>query len=70
MPRKRPPTPHVRLPEYPRPTCLCKSAHIASRADTGGITRLATLCHESFNALLFSRKVRRLKLLLIELLYD
>lgn len=31
---------------------------------------LATLCREFFNTLLFSRNVRRLKLLLIELLYD
>ncbi len=31
---------------------------------------LATFCHESFNALLFTRNVRSLKLLMIELLDD
>ena len=31
---------------------------------------LATFCHESFNSLLFTRNVRSLKLLMIELLDD
>ena len=54
---------------YPRPTHFRKSAHSALRADTGGIP-LATLCHESFDALLLSRNVHSLKLLLIKLLDD
>ncbi|PWL76294.1 MAG: hypothetical protein DBY22_00980 [Clostridiales bacterium] len=34
MPRKRPQTPRVLLPGYPRPTRLRKSAHSASRGQT------------------------------------
>ena len=50
---------------YPRPNRLRKSAHNASRADTGSVLR-----HEFFNALLFSRNVRSIEPLLIELLDD
>ena len=66
MPRKRPRTPRVFLPGYPRSTRLRKSAHSASRADTGGVT----LRHDFFNALLLSCNVRSIELLLIELLDD
>ena len=66
IPQKRPQTPRVLLPGYPRPTRLRKSAHSTLRADTGGIT----LRHDFFNALLLSRNVHSLKLLLIELLDD
>ena len=46
-------------------------AHTVPRVGTqAGSLVSATLHHEFFNALLFSRNVRRLKLLLIELLYD
>lgn len=36
---KRPQTPRVLLPGYPRSTCLRKSAHSASCADTCGMRR-------------------------------
>ena len=70
---KTPQTPHVRLPGYPRSTCLCKSAHSASRADIGGgcvLVGSVPLHHEFFNALLLSRNVHSLKLLLIKLFHD
>ena len=55
------------------PTCLRKSAHSASHADTGGgcvLVGSVPLHHEFFNALLLSCKVYSLKLLLIKLLDD
>ena len=46
-------------------------AHTAPHVRTqAGLLALATLCHESFNALLLSCKVHGLELLLIELLDD
>ena len=70
MPRKRPRTPRVRLPGYPRSTCAVK-AHTAPHVGRqAGLLALATLCHEFFNALLFSRNVCSIELLLIELLDD
>ena len=66
MPRKRPRTPRVFLPGYPRSTRLRKSAHSASRADTGGVT----LRYDFFNALLLSCQIHGPKLFLIELLDD